>query len=136
MMKSKMLIIILAIIVISAVIFGIIMAYKTYRTPMYVEDLEKAIEILTSEVENENDRMIKLAMYNELSKSKMMIDRNTNETKKFSNEEMEKIYSDMGGKEAVVKYLESIKDDGERRNELQLALDLEIITRNEMDKMW
>ena len=49
---------------------------------------------------------------------------------------MEKIYSDMGGKEAVVKYLESIKDDGERRNELQLALDLEIITRNEMDKMW
>ncbi len=136
MMKSKMLIIILAIIVISAVIFGIIMAYKTYRTPMYVEDLEKAIEILTSEVENENDRMIKLAMYNELSKSKIMIDRNTNETKKFSNEEMEKIYSDMGGKEAVVKYLESIKDDGERRNELQLALDLEIITRNEMDKMW
>ena len=136
MMKSKMLIIILAIIVISAVIFGIIMAYKTYRTPMYVEDLEKAIEILTSEVENENDRMIKLAMYNELSKSKIMIDRNTNETKKFSNEEMEKIYSDMGGKEAVVKYLESIKDDGERRNELQLALDLEIVTRNEMDKMW
>ena len=136
MMKSKMLIIILAIIVISAVIFGIIMAYKTYRTPMYVEDLEKAIEILTSEVENENDRMIKLAMYNELSKSKIMIDRNTNETKKFSNEEMEKIYSDMGGKEAVVKYLESIKDDGKRRNELQLALDLEIITRNEMDKMW
>lgn len=136
MMKSKMLIIILAIIVISAVIFGVIMAYKTYRTPMYVEDLEKAIEILTSEVENENDRMIKLAMYNELSKSKIMIDRNTNETKKFSNEEMEKIYSDMGGKEAVVKYLESIKDDGERRNELQLALDLEIITRNEMDKMW
>ena len=136
MMKSKMLIIILAIIVISAVIFGIIMAYKTYRTPMYVEDLEKAIEIPTSEVENENDRMIKLAMYNELSKSKIMIDRNTNETKKFSNEEMEKIYSDMGGKEAVVKYLESIKDDGERRNELQLALDLEIITRNEMDKMW
>ena len=136
MMKSKMLIIILAIIVISAVIFGIIMAYKTYRTPMYVEDLEKAIEILTSEVENENDRMIKLAMYNELSKSKIMIVRNTNETKKFSNEEMEKIYSDMGGKEAVVKYLESIKDDGERRNELQLALDLEIITRNEMDKMW
>lgn len=136
MMKSKMLIIILAIIVISAVIFGIIMAYKTYRTPMYVEDLEKAIEILTSEVENENDRMIKLAMYNELSKSKIMIDRNTNETKKFSNEEMEKIYSDMGGKEAVVKYLESIKDDGERRNEFQLALDLEIITRNEMDKMW
>ena len=136
MMKSKMLIIILAIIVISAVIFGIIMAYKTYRTPMYVEDLEKAIEILTSEVENENDRMIKLAMYNELSKSKIMIDRNTNETKKFSNEEMEKIYADMGGKEAVVKYLESIKDDGERRNELQLALDLEIITRNEMDKMW
>lgn len=136
MMKSKMLIIILAIIVISAVIFGIIMAYKTYRTPMYVEDLEKAIEILTSEVENENDRMIKLAMYNELSKSKIMIDRNTNETKKFSNEEMEKIYSDMGGKEAVVKYLESIKDDGERRNKLQLALDLEIITRNEMDKMW
>lgn len=136
MMKSKMLIIILAIIVISAVIFGIIMAYKTYRTPMYVEDLEKAIEILTSEVENENDRMIKLAMYNELSKSKIMIDRNTNETKKFSNEEMEKIYSDMEGKEAVVKYLESIKDDGERRNELQLALDLEIITRNEMDKMW
>ena len=136
MMKSKMLIIILAIIVISAVIFGIIMAYKTYRTPMYVEDLEKAIEILTSEVENENDRMIKLAMYNELSKSKIMIDRNTNETKKFSNEEMEKIYSDMGGKEAVVKYLESSEDDGERRNELQLALDLEIITRNEMDKMW
>ena len=101
MMKSKMLIIILAIIVISAVIFGIIMAYKTYRTPMYVEDLEKAIEILTSEVENENDRMIKLAMYNELSKSKIMIDRNTNETKNLVMKKWKKYILTWGEKKLL-----------------------------------
>ena len=136
MNKTKVLIIVLIAIVLGAVIFGGVMAYKTYITPMYVEDLERAIEILTSKVEDESERIPKLAMYNELSKSQMMIDRHTNERKKFTNEEMQKIYSNIGGKEAVLRYLENIQDDEERRTRLQLALDLKIINRSEFDKIW
>ena len=136
MNKTKVLIISIIAIILVAVLFGTFLAYKTYKNPMYVENLEKAIEILTSNVENEKDRMIKLAMYNELLNSKVMIDRNTNERKKFTDEEMQQIYNNIGGKEAVLKYLESIEDDGERRNELQLAFDLKIIDRDELDEMW
>ncbi len=136
MNKTKVLIISIIAIILVAVLFGTFLAYKTYKNPMYVENLEKAIEILTSNVENEKDRMIKLAMYNELLNSKVMIDRNTNERKKFTDEEMQQIYNNIGGKQAVLKYLESIEDDGERRNELQLAFDLKIIDRDELDKMW
>lgn len=136
MVKTKVLIIILTVIILGAVLLGTFLAYYTYKSPMYVEDLEKAIEILTSTVKNETDRMTKLAIYNELLKSQVMIDRHTNERKKFTNEEMQQIYNNIGGKEAILKYLESIEDDGERRNELKLAFDLKIINREEMNKMW
>lgn len=136
MNKSKTLIIALALLILGAVLFGIFMAYKTYKEPMYVENLEKALEILTSKVEDEKNRIVKLALYNELSNSKIMIDRHTNERKKFTNEEMQEIYSNIGGKEAVLKYLRTIQDDGERRNELQLVFDLKIIDRDELDEIW
>lgn len=136
MIKNKAIIIILIVIIFGAVLLGTFLAYKTYKNPMYVEDLEKAIEILTSTVKNEKDRMMKLAMYNELLNSQVMIDRHTNERKKFTDEEMQQIYDNIGGKEAVLKYLESIEDDGERRDELKLAFDLKIINRDELDKMW
>lgn len=136
MNKTKVLIIFLIVIVLGAVVFGVAMAYKTYKTPMYVEDLKGAIEILTSKVEDESERIPKLAMYNELSKSQIMIDIHTNERKKFTNEEMQKIYSNIGGKEAVLRYLENIKDDEERRTRSQLAFDLKIINRSELDKIW
>lgn len=136
MNKTKVLIIALITIVLGAVVFGGFMAYKTYTAPMYVEDLERAIETLTSKVEDESERIPKLAMYKELSKSKIMIDRHTNERKKFTNEEMQKIYSNIGGKEAILRYLENIQDDEERRSRSQLALDLKIINRSELDKIW
>lgn len=136
MVKTKVLIIILTVIILGAVLLGTFLAYYTYKSPMYVEDLEKAIETLTSTVKNETDRMTKLAIYNELLKSQVMIDRHTNERKKFTDKEMQQIYHNIGGKEAILKYLESIEDDGKRRNELILAFDLKIINRDEMDKMW
>ena len=136
MNKTKILIIILIILMIVAISFGIFMAYKTYETPMQVENLEQAVKILTSKVENENDRMIKLAMYNELSKSFTMVDRHTNEKRKFSNEEMQEIYSNIGGKEAVLNYLQNIKDDGKRRNQIQLAFDLKIIDKTDFNNLW
>ena len=125
MNKTRIMIIVLIIIVLIAILFGIFMAYKTYRTPFYVEDLSQAVEDLT-----------KLAVYNELLNSKIMIDRHTNEQKKFTNEEMEKIYNNIGGKESVLKYLSEIQDDGQRRDELQLAFELKLISKAEMDKMW
>lgn len=136
MNKTRIMIIVLIIIVLIAILFGIFMAYKTYRTPFYVEDLSQAVEDLTSEVEDEKDRMFKLAVYIELLNSKIMIDRHTNEQKKFTNEEMEKIYNNIGGKESVLKYLSEIQDDGQRRDELQLAFELKLISKAEMDKMW
>lgn len=136
MNKTKILIIILIILMIVAISFGIFMAYKTYETPMQVENLEQAVKILTSKVENENDRMIKLAMYNELSKSFTMVDRHTNEKRKFSNEEMQEIYSNIGGKEAVLNYLQNIKDDGKRRDQIQLAFDLKIIDKTDFNNLW
>ena len=136
MNKTNVLSIVIIAIILIAILLGIFLAYKSYKAPMYVEDLAKAIEILTSEIENDADRIPKLAMYNELSRSQVMIDRHTMEKKKFSNEEMEKIYSNIGGKEAVLEYLINIEDDAKRRNELQLAFDLKIIDRNELGKMW
>ena len=135
MNKTRIMIIVLIVIVLIAILFGVFMAYKTHRTPLYVEDLSKAVEDLTSEVEDEKDRMFKLALYNELFDSKMMIDRHTNEQKKFTDEEMKKIYNNIGGKERVLKYLSEIKDDGQRRNELHLALELNLISKEELDKM-
>lgn len=136
MNKTNVLIIVIIAIILMAILLGIFLAYKSYKEPMYVEDLAKAIEILTSEIENDADRIPRLAMYNELSRSQVMIDRHTREKKKFSDEEMEKIYSNIGGKEAVLEYLINIEDDAKRRNELQLAFDLKIIDRNELGKMW
>lgn len=136
MNKTNVLIIVVIAIILIAILLGIFLAYKSYEEPMYVEDLAKGIEMLTSEIENDADRIPKLAMYNELSRSQVMIDRHTKEKKKFSNEEMEKIYSNIGGKEAVLEYLRNIEDDAKRRNELQLAFDLKIIDRNELGKMW
>lgn len=136
MNKTNVLLIVIIAIILIAILLGIFLAYKSYKEPMYVEDLAKAIEILTSEIENDADRIPKLAMYNELSRSQVMINRHTNEKKKFSDEEMEKIYSNIGGKEAVLEYLINIEDDAKRRNELQLAFDLKIIDRNELGRMW
>ena len=136
MNKTRIMIIVLIIIVLIAILFGIFMAYKTYRTPFYVENLSQGVEDLTSEVQDEKDRMFKLAVYNELLNSKIMIDRHTNEQKKFTNEEMEKIYKNIGRKASVLKYLSEIQDDGQRRVEVQLAFELKLISKAEMDKMW
>lgn len=136
MNRTNLLISILIIITLMAVLLGFLLAYKSYEEPMYVENLEQGIEMLTGEIKNDADRIPKLAMYNELSRSKVMIDRHTKEKKKFSEEEMQEIYSNIGGKEGVLEYLKGIQDDAKRRNELQLAFDLNIISRNELGEMW
>lgn len=136
MKRTDLLIIIFIITILLAILLGVLFAYKSYEEPMYVENLEQGIEMLTGEIKNDADRIPKLAMYNELSKSKVMIDRNTKEKKKFSNEEMAEIYTNIGGKEAVLTYLKGIQDDAKRRTELQLAFDLNLINRNELGQMW
>lgn len=136
MKRTNLLISILISVILLAILLGVLFAYKSYEEPMYVENLEQGIEMLTGEIKNDADRIPKLAMYNELSKSKVMIDRHTKEKKKFSNEEMAEIYTNIGGKEAVLTYLKGIQDDAKRRTELQLAFDLKLINRNELGQMW
>ena len=136
MKRTNLLISIFISIILLAILLGVLFAYKSYEEPMYVENLEQGIEMLTGEIKNDADRIPKLAMYNELSKSKVMIDRHTKEKKKFSNEEMAEIYTNIGGKEAVLTYLKGIQDDAKRRTELQLAFDLKLIDRNELGQMW
>ena len=61
-----------------------------------------------------------------------MRDEKTGEIRKFSKEEMEEIYNAMGGKEAVIKYLNSIEDEKEKIEKTSYALEkLEIITVEE-----
>ena len=121
MAKDKVVIAVIVTIVLSAMLFGTFMAYKTYKSPMYVEDINHVIEMLKSESKDENLRMIRLSIFNELSRSYKMIDRKTNEIRKFTKTEMTEIYEFIGGKEAVMHYLRNITDEYEKKKEIQFA---------------
>ena len=135
--KDKVVIIVVATIVFSAILFGIIMAYKGCYMPMKVHSINETIEVLKSSNVDENFRMVKLSLYNELSRSCKMRDATTGEVRKFTEDEMEEFYNAIGGKEAVIQYLSNIKNETEKRQELEYACyTLKIITSEELDTIW
>ena len=135
--RDKVVIIIVATIVFSAVLFGIIMAYKSYYMPLKVYSINDTIEVLKSSNVDENFRMVKLSLYNELSRSCKMRDATTGEVRKFTKDEMEEFYNAIGGKEAVIQYLSNIENETEKRQELEYACyTLKIITSEELDTIW
>lgn len=137
MTKDRVVIAVVITVVFFAILFGIFMAYRAYKAPLYVENIEEAIIMLKKTPNDEYDRMIKLSMFYDLSRSCTMKDRKTNETRKFTKAEMNQIYEVIGGKEAVINYLKNIDDDNKRRNEVEFArYQLKIITEDELLNLW
>lgn len=136
--KDKVVIATVTTIVLSAIIFGILMAYRTYKLPMTVENIDDMINILKYDKYNdENFRMVRLSIYNELTRSCKMKDVKTGEIHRFTKEELEEIYNAIGGKEAVIEYLNSIENEEQKRKELEYACyTLKIITSNELAEIW
>jgi len=135
--KDKIVIAVVATIVFSAILFGIIMAYKGYYMPMKVHSINETIEVLKSSNVDEKFRMVKLSLYNELSRSCKMRDATTGEVRKFTEDEMKEFYNAIGGKEAVIKYLSNIENETEKRQQLKYACyELKIITSEELNDIW
>lgn len=135
--KDKVVIIVVITVVISAILFGILMAYRIYKLPFLVYSIEETISLLRKEVEP-NDRIImqKMYIYNEISRSNKIREENTNKVYEFSKEEMNELYKEMGGKEAVIDYLNNIKDKEEKIRELKEACYiLKIITDEEYNTL-
>ncbi len=136
--KDKVVICVIITVVVSAIIFGILMAYRSYTLPMPVSNIDDTINMLKNDpYEDEHFRMYRLYLFNELSKSHKMRDITTQEIRKFTKEELNDIYESIGGKEKVLDYLKSINDDEKRRAELEKACyELQIITSNELGELW
>lgn len=135
--KDRVVIVVIITVIFSAILFGIFMAYRAYRAPLYVENIDEAIIMLNKIPNDEYDRMIKLSMFYDLSRSYIMKDRKTNKIRKFTKTEMDQIYENIGGKEAVINYLRNIEDDKIRRKELEFArYQLKIITEDELLELW
>lgn len=133
MSKDKVIIAVIVIVVFSAILFGVFMAYKSYVAPMYVESINKSIQMLRNDSPDEQLRMIRLSIFYELSRSYKMIDRNTNEVRKFTKIEMNEIYEIIGGKEAVMSYLRSIENNTEKKKEIKFAREeLKIINNDDI----
>lgn len=136
--KDKVVITAVTTIVLSAIIFGVLMAYRTYKLPMPVENIDDMINILKYDKYNdENIRMVRLSIYNELTRSCKMKNVKTGEIRRFTKEELEEIYNAIGGKEAVIEYLNSIENEEQKRKELEYACyTLKIITSDELVEIW
>ena len=135
--KDKVVIMVVAAIVIFGILFGIFIAYKGYYSPMLVYSIDETIEVLKSSNVDENFRMVKLSLYNELSRSCKMRDATTGEVRKFTEDEMKEFYNAIGGKETVIQYLSNIENETEKRQELEYACyTLKIITSEELDTIW
>lgn len=135
MEKDKVVIIVIATIVFSAIIFGFLMAYRTYSLPILVDNIDDTIKMLKSELnEDEDERMIRLSFYNRLSRSCKIRDKVTGETRKITKEEMNEIYNIIGGKDAVIKYLNSIENKELKTEKLEYACyTLKIISSDELN---
>ncbi len=138
MYKDKVVISVVAFIVLSAIMFGSIMAYQIYKSPMYVNNIDEAINTIRGSEEKENDHILeRFAMLKKLSVSCKMRDAKTGEIRKFSKEELNEFNKKIGGKEAVLNYLRSIENIEEKRNMIIYARnDLKIITDNELTELW
>lgn len=133
MHKDRVVIVVVTVIVFSAILFGSFMAYRTYKAPMQVYNIDDIIVTLTDTSENGNRHSLeRLAIFNELSRSCKMKDVKTGETRKFSKEEMDEIYDKIGGKEAVLNYLRNIENEEERKDMIRYAYgELKVITEEE-----
>lgn len=138
MYKDKVVISVVAFIVLSAIMFGSIMAYQIYKSPMYVNNIDEAINTIRGSEEKENNHILeRFAMLKKLSVSCKMRDAKTGEIRKFSKEELNEFNKKIGGKEAVLNYLRSIENIEEKRNMIIYARnDLKIITDNELTELW
>lgn len=136
--KDKVVIAVVATIVFSGILFGILMAYRTYYLPMRVYSIDETVAMLKNNLnDNGRDKMVKLYIFNELSRSCKMRDNTTGEIRKFTKSEMDEFYNAIGGKEAVIKYLSNIEDELEKRRELEYARDvLKVITSEEVNEIW
>lgn len=132
--KDKVVIAVVATIVFSGILFGILMAYRTYYLPMRVYSIDETVAMLKNILNDDgSDKMVKLSIFNELSRSCKMRDNTTGEIRKFTKEEMDEFYTAIGGKEAVIKYLTNIEDETKKRQELEYACEvLKIITSEEL----
>lgn len=133
MRRDRVVIAVVTVTVIFAILFGVLMAYRTYKLPMRVSDIDNMILTLKGSSKNDNIFLLeRFELFKQLSRSCKMRDEKTGEIRKFSKEEMEEIYNAMGGKEAVIKYLNSIEDEKEKIEKTSYALEkLEIITVEE-----
>lgn len=138
MYKDKVVISVVAFIVLSAIMFGSIMVYQIYKSPMYVNNIDEAINTIRGSEEKENNHILeRFAMLKKLSVSCKMRDAKTGEIRKFSKEELNEFNKKIGGKEAVLNYLRSIENIEEKRNMIIYARnDLKIITDNELTELW
>lgn len=111
------------------------MAYRTYSLPILVDNIDDTIKMLKSELnEDEDERMIRLSFYNRLSRSCKIRDKVTGETRKITKEEMNEIYNIIGGKDAVIKYLNSIENKELKTEKLEYACyTLKIISSDELN---
>lgn len=133
MRRDRVVIAVVTVTVVFAILFGVLMAYRTYKLPMRVPDIDNMILTLKGSSKDDNIFLLeRFELFKQLSRSCKMRDEKTGEIRKFSKEEMEEIYNAMGGKEAVIKYLNSIEDEKEKIEKTSFALDkLEIITVEE-----
>lgn len=139
MYKDKVVIAVVATIVFSAIVFGIIMGYRTYKSPMTVDNIDEAIHVIRGSSENDDGLILeRFAMLKELSiRCNKMRDAKTGEIRKFSKEEIDEFNERVGGKGAVLNYLRNIENEEERRNMIRYARDqLKIITDDEFIKLW
>ncbi|MCI8277545.1 MAG: hypothetical protein HFJ46_06525 [Clostridia bacterium] len=132
--RDKVIICVIITIVISAILFGILMAYRNYTLPMPVYNINDTINMLKNDpYEDEDFRMFRLYLFNELSKSHKMRDITTGKIQEFTEEELDDIYKSIGGKEKILDYLKNINDDEKRRDEVKKACyELQIITDDEL----
>ena len=120
--KDRVVIWVITIIVMSAILFGILMAYRSYTLPIPVDNIDDTVNMLKYDsYENEHFRMYRLYLFNELARSHKMREINTGKIRKFTDEELEEIYELIGGKEKILNYLKNIDDDEKRRSELEKA---------------
>lgn len=138
MYKDKVVIAVVIFIVFSAIIFGTLMAYRTYKSPMMVNNIDDAISTIRGSSEKDNNHILeRFAMLKKLSISCKMRDAKTSEIRKFSKEEMNEFNERIGGKEAVLDYLRNIEKQEEKRNMIKYAREeLKIITDEELVELW
>lgn len=137
MRRDRVVIAVVTVTVVFAILFGVLMAYRTYKLPMRVDNFDDTILTIKGR-SNDDDIFLleRLEMLKELSRSCKMRDNKTGEIRKFSKKEIEDIYNEMGGKERVIKYLNSIEDEKEKIEKTSFAFEkLQIITVEELKEI-